>query len=89
VLVFFFPFFDVWFVKEWMRLWYQAYGEFAKILHDERFQFRFLLQPDDMVLYSNLTMVHARESFSGARWVRGVYFDQNKVMSHLKSKFLH
>jgi alpha-ketoglutarate-dependent taurine dioxygenase len=44
-----------------MRLWYQAYGEFAKILHDEKFQFRFMLEPGDFVLYSNLTMVHARE----------------------------
>lgn len=88
-----------------MRLWYQAYGEFAKILHDEKFQFRFLLEPGescvcfflhvfcliafegDFVLYSNLTMVHARESFSGSRWVKGVYFSQDRVLANLKSKF--
>ncbi len=67
----------------WMRKWYEAYSEFAKILYDEKFQFRFMLEPGDFVLYSNLTMVHARESFSGPRWVKGVYFDQNKVMEHL------
>ena len=71
---------------EWMRLWYEAYSEFSRILQDEKFQFRFLLEPGDFVLYSNLTMVHARESFSGARWVRGAYFNQNQVMRHLQSK---
>ena len=68
---------------EWMRLWYEAYNAFAKILQDEKYQFRFLLQPGDYVLYSNRTMVHAREAFSGPRWVRGAYFDQEKVLSHL------
>ena len=71
---------------EWMKLWYSAYSEFSKILQDQKFQFRFLLEPGDFVLYSNLTMVHARESFSGARWVRGVYFDQSKVTKHLASQ---
>ena len=65
---------------EWMRLWYEAYDQFAKILVDPKFQYRFLLRSGDFVLYSNETLVHAREAFSGSRHVRGVYLDQKKML---------
>lgn len=68
---------------DWMLLWYEACNMFAKILQDDKYQFRFILDPGDYVLSSNRTMVHAREALSGPRWVRGVYFDQEKSLAHL------
>lgn len=62
---------------------YEAYNEFAALISDERHQYRFLLRKGDFVLYSNKTMLHGREAFSGPRWVRGAYFDQDKVLKHL------
>ncbi|ATB33917.1 TauD/TfdA family dioxygenase [Melittangium boletus] len=58
-----------------MEAWYRAYNRFAKLVRDERHQYRFLLQAGDFLLYDNWRMLHARTAFTGARWVRGVYFD--------------
>lgn len=58
-----------------MEAWYRAYNRFARLVRDERHQYRFLLQAGDFLIYDNWRMLHARTSFTGARWVRGVYFD--------------
>ncbi|TQF14092.1 gamma-butyrobetaine dioxygenase [Myxococcus llanfairpwllgwyngyllgogerychwyrndrobwllllantysiliogogogochensis] len=58
-----------------MEAWYRAYNRFATLVRDERHQFRFRLGAGDFLLYDNWRMLHARTSFTGARWVRGVYFD--------------
>ena len=70
---------------DWMKLWYKAYAEYASIVQDPRFQYKFLLQPGDFILYSNKSMLHARTSFQGSRHVRGVYFHEDDVMRHLNS----
>ncbi|SEU13215.1 TauD/TfdA family dioxygenase [Stigmatella erecta] len=59
-----------------MEAWYRAYNRFARLVRDERHQYRFLLQAGDFLIYDNWRMLHARTSFTGARWVRGVYFDK-------------
>lgn len=59
-----------------MEAWYRAYNRFARLVRDERHQYRFLLQAGDLLIYDNWRMIHARTSFTGARWVRGVYFDR-------------
>ena len=58
-----------------MEAFYRAYQRFQRIVHDPAHHLRFLLGPGDFVLYDNHRMLHARTSFAGPRWVRGVYFD--------------
>ncbi len=59
------------------RDWYRAYTRFTSLARGRHFQYRFLLQPGDFVLYDNLRMLHGRTAFSGPRWVRGIYFDES------------
>lgn len=59
-----------------MEAWYRAYNRFARLVRDERHQYRFRLEAGDFLLYDNWRMLHARTQFTGARWVRGVYFDK-------------
>ena len=56
--------------------WYQAYGELVRIIESPANQFRFILNPGDFILYDNHRMLHAREAFSGPRWLKGIYFDR-------------
>lgn len=58
-----------------MEAWYRAYARFAEIVRDPRHQVRLRLEPGDFVLYDNHRMLHGRTAFSGARWLRGIYFD--------------
>jgi alpha-ketoglutarate-dependent taurine dioxygenase len=58
-----------------MKAWYRAYNHFTRIVRDERHQYRFKLEAGDFVLYDNHRMLHGRGGFSGARWLRGIYFD--------------
>ncbi|MCP3140773.1 TauD/TfdA family dioxygenase [Pyxidicoccus xibeiensis] len=58
-----------------MEAWYRAYNRFAKLVRDERHQYRFRLEAGDFLIYDNWRMLHARTAFSGPRWLRGVYFD--------------
>ena len=58
-----------------MEAWYRAYNRFAQLVRDERHQYRFRLEAGDFLIYDNWRMLHARTTFTGARWVRGVYFD--------------
>jgi alpha-ketoglutarate-dependent taurine dioxygenase len=59
-----------------MEAWYRSYNRFAKLVRDERHQYRFRLEAGDFLMYDNWRMLHARTSFTGARWMRGVYFDR-------------
>jgi gamma-butyrobetaine dioxygenase len=59
-----------------MEAWYRAYNRFARLVRDERHQYRFRLEAGDFLVYDNWRMLHARTAFTGARWVRGVYFDR-------------
>lgn len=58
-----------------MEGFYRALDRFTNVVRDPRHQLRFLLGPGDFVLYDNHRMLHARTGFSGARWLRGIYFD--------------
>jgi len=59
-----------------MERWYRAHRRFAELVRDERHHVRFLLGAGDFVFYDNHRMLHARTSFEGHRWLRGVYFDR-------------
>ncbi|WP_246357348.1 TauD/TfdA family dioxygenase [Pyxidicoccus fallax] len=58
-----------------MEAWYRASNRFARLVRDERHQYRFRLEAGDFLIYDNWRMLHARTAFSGPRWMRGVYFD--------------
>ncbi|RUP47059.1 hypothetical protein BC936DRAFT_146184, partial [Jimgerdemannia flammicorona] len=68
---------------ERMQEWYEAYNTFAGLVRDPKFQYRFRLQPGDLVLYDNFRMLHARTAFKGSRHMRGVYFDTSDVWETL------
>jgi gamma-butyrobetaine dioxygenase/trimethyllysine dioxygenase len=60
---------------EHMEAWYRAYQRWERLVADPCHHYRFRLGAGDFLLYDNWRMLHARTSFRGARWVRGVYFD--------------
>lgn len=60
---------------ERMEAWYRAYDRFTRLVRDPRYHYTFTLAPGDALLYDNHRVLHGRGGFRGARWVRGVYFD--------------
>eukprot|EP00047_Mylnosiga_fluctuans_P015555 m.47517 g.47517 ORF g.47517 m.47517 type:complete len:379 (+) comp5985_c1_seq2:42-1178(+) len=58
-----------------MEQYYRAYTKFVELTKTPAFQYHALLQSGDFLAYDNHTMLHARTSFTGSRWLRGVYFD--------------
>jgi gamma-butyrobetaine dioxygenase/trimethyllysine dioxygenase len=58
-----------------MSAWYRAHDRFVRLLRDPRHHYRFRLGAGDVLIYDNHRMLHGRTAFTGARWVRGVYFD--------------
>jgi alpha-ketoglutarate-dependent taurine dioxygenase len=59
-----------------MAGFYRAYRRFARLVRDPRHQYRLRLSAGDFLIYDNHRMLHARTGFQGARWLRGVYFDE-------------
>ncbi len=59
-----------------MEAYYAAYRRFFRLVRDPRHQYRFRLDAGDFLFYDNHRMLHARSSFRGARWLRGIYFDE-------------
>lgn len=66
------------------KAYYNAYQKYASILYDKQCQYRVLLGPGDFVLYDNYKMLHARDSFTGPRHLRGVYFRYEDVWKKLQ-----
>ena len=60
---------------ERMDSWYRAYQRWERLVSKASHCYRFKLEMGDFLLYDNWRMLHARTSFRGSRWVRGVYFD--------------
>lgn len=53
----------------------RAYATYEHILHTPEFRHKLALNAGDFLVYDNLRMLHAREAFSGPRWMRGFYFE--------------
>lgn len=53
---------------------YRAHDAFFRLARAHRFTFA--LSEGDFLLYDNHRMLHGRSAFEGARWVRGIYFDE-------------
>ena len=58
-----------------MSAWYRAYDRFARLVRDPVNQVRTRLGAGDFVIYDNHRMLHARTSFVGSRWLRGIYLE--------------
>ncbi len=57
-----------------MRSFYRAHDRFVRLLRDPRHHVQVLLEAGDWLIYDNHRTLHARTGFSGARWLRGIYF---------------
>ncbi|MFV8754282.1 TauD/TfdA family dioxygenase [Nannocystaceae bacterium ST9] len=58
-----------------MRAFYRAHDRFIRLLRDPRHHVKVMLEAGDWLIYDNHRTLHARTGFTGARWLRGVYFD--------------
>jgi gamma-butyrobetaine dioxygenase/trimethyllysine dioxygenase len=58
-----------------MEQWYRAYQKFTQIIQRPSYQYHFTLHPQDFILYDNYRMLHGRNSFSGPRWMKGIYLN--------------
>jgi gamma-butyrobetaine dioxygenase len=64
---------------------YGALSAFRSILESDRSQFRFLLQPGDLLLLDNERVLHGRAGESiGERHLQGCYADRDGLLSTLK-----
>ena len=64
---------------------YKALSAFRNILESDRSQFRFLLQPGDLLLLDNERVLHGRAGESvGDRHLQGCYADRDGLLSTLK-----
>jgi len=64
---------------------YDALATFRSILEDEESQYRFLMQPGDLLLLDNERVLHGRAGESvGERHLQGCYADRDGLLSTLK-----
>ena len=64
---------------------YQALSAFRSILESEEAQYRFLMQPGDLLLLDNERVLHGRAGESvGERHLQGCYADRDGLLSTLK-----
>jgi gamma-butyrobetaine dioxygenase len=64
---------------------YEALSTFRSILESDKSQFRFLLQPGDLLLLDNERVLHGRVGESiGERHLQGCYADRDGLLSTLK-----
>ncbi len=65
---------------------YKAHHRFGNLLHDERFQINFRLQPGDIFCFNNRRLLHGRTEFdpnSGKRHLQGYYMDRDEIIGRL------
>jgi gamma-butyrobetaine dioxygenase len=64
---------------------YEALSAFRSILESEKSQYRFLMQPGDLLLLDNERVLHGRAGECvGARHLQGCYADRDGLLSTLK-----
>ena len=65
---------------------YKAHHRFGNLLHDDRFQIKFRLNPGDIFSFNNRRVLHGRTSFnpnSGNRHLQGYYMDRDEILGRL------
>ena len=68
---------------------YKAHHRFGNLLHDDKFQINFRLEPGDIFSFNNRRVLHGRTAFdpsSGHRHLQGYYMDRDAVSyTHLRA----
>ncbi len=66
---------------------YKAHHKFGNLLHDDKFQIKFRLEPGDIFSFNNRRLLHGRTAFepsSGHRHLQGYYIDRDEIIGRLK-----
>ncbi len=66
---------------------YKAHHRFGNLLHDDKFQIKFRLEPGDIFSFNNRRVLHGRTEFdpnSGHRHLQGYYMDRDEIIARLK-----
>jgi len=65
---------------------YKAHHRFGNLLHDDKFQIKFRLEPGDIFSFNNRRILHGRTAFnpnSGHRHLQGYYMDRDEIIGRL------
>ena len=65
---------------------YKAHHRFGNLLHDDKFQINFRLEPGDIFSFNNRRVLHGRTAFdpnSGHRHLQGYYIEREEIISKL------
>ena len=65
---------------------YKAHHRFGNLLHDDKFQVNFRLEPGDIYSFNNRRVLHGRTEFdpnSGHRHLQGYYMDRDEIIGRL------
>jgi len=65
---------------------YKAHHRFGNLLHDDKFQIKFRLEPGDIFSFNNRRLLHGRTAFkpnSGHRHLQGYYMDRDEIVGRL------
>jgi len=65
---------------------YKAHHRFGNLLHDDKFQINFRLEPGDIFSFNNRRILHGRTAFnpnSGDRHLQGYYMDRDEIVGRL------
>ncbi|MDA7572890.1 TauD/TfdA family dioxygenase [Candidatus Pelagibacter sp.] len=65
---------------------YEAHHTFGNLLHDDKFQIKFRLEPGDIFSFNNRRVLHGRTAFnpnSGHRHLQGYYMDRDEILGRL------
>ena len=65
---------------------YKAHHRFGNLLHDDKFQIKFRLEPGDIFSFNNRRVLHGRTAFnpnSGHRHLQGYYIDRDEIIGRL------
>jgi len=65
---------------------YKAHHRLGNLLHDDKFQIKFRLNPGDIFSFNNRRVLHGREAFdpnSGHRHLQGYYIDRDEIIGRL------
>ena len=65
---------------------YKAHHKFGNLLHDDKFQINFRLEPGDIFSFNNRRTLHGRTAFnpnSGHRHLQGYYMDRDEILGRL------
>ena len=65
---------------------YKAHHRFGNLLHDDKFQIKFRLEPGDIFSFNNRRVLHGRTAFnpsSGHRHLQGYYMDRDEIIGRL------